>query len=60
MKKSTLLEKISSSVNITSEFRRSVLDNGIRIVSERIPYVKSVSLGVWVDVGSRDETEEGR
>ncbi len=58
MKKSTLLERTTSNINIISKFRRSVLDNGIRVVSERIPYVKSVSLGVWVDVGSRDETEE--
>lgn len=58
MKKSTLLEKASTNVNVASEFRRSVLDNGIRVVSERIPHVKSVSLGVWIDVGSRDEMEE--
>jgi len=35
--------------------RKSALDNGIRIVSESIPHVRSVSLGVWADVGSRDE-----
>ncbi len=38
--------------NITS------LSNGIRIVSEKIPYVKSVSIGVWVGNGSRCETKE--
>ncbi len=36
-------------------FRKEHLDNGIRVVAERIPSVKSVSLGIWVCVGSRDE-----
>jgi predicted Zn-dependent peptidase len=36
-------------------FRKSELDNGIRIVSERIPTVRSASVGLWVEVGSRDE-----
>ncbi len=30
--------------------------NGIRVVTERVPYVQSVSLGIWVDAGARDET----
>lgn len=34
------------------------LSNGIRVVSEAIPYVKSVSIGVWVGNGSRHETLE--
>jgi predicted Zn-dependent peptidase len=36
-------------------YKKTVLDNGIRIVSEKIPHVRSISLGVWADVGSRDE-----
>src|SRR5256885_16983976 len=42
-------------------FRKEVLDNGVRVVTERIPSMRSVSLGIWVDVGSRDEQpgEEG-
>jgi predicted Zn-dependent peptidase len=31
--------------------------NGIRVVTERVPYVQSVSLGIWVDTGGRDETD---
>ncbi|MBI5731461.1 MAG: insulinase family protein [Ignavibacteriales bacterium] len=34
------------------------LPNGIKIISEKINYVKSFSLGFWFNVGSRDETEE--
>ncbi len=36
----------------------TALSNGIRVVSEKIPYVKSVSIGVWVGNGSRCETKE--
>jgi predicted Zn-dependent peptidase len=36
-------------------YRKLVLDNGVRVVSERIPTLKSVTVGVWVNIGSRDE-----
>jgi predicted Zn-dependent peptidase len=36
-------------------YRKTILDNGIRIITEEIPYLKSVSIGVWVTTGSRDE-----
>ena len=38
-------------------YKKTVLENGIRVVTETIPYVHSVSIGVWAYVGSRDETE---
>lgn len=34
---------------------KTVFDNGLRIVSESIPHARTVSFGVWVDVGARDE-----
>ncbi len=36
-------------------YKKTILRNGLRIVSEQIPSVRSVALGVWVDVGSRNE-----
>jgi len=33
------------------------LDNGVRIVTEKIPGVRSVALGIWVGAGSRHENE---
>ncbi|MEW6616375.1 MAG: pitrilysin family protein [Thermodesulfobacteriota bacterium] len=36
-------------------YQKTTLDNGIRIVTEDVPYVNSVSIGVWVVLGSRDE-----
>jgi len=38
-------------------YRKSVLPNGIRVVSEAIPYVKSITLGIWVGTGSRSENQ---
>ena len=35
--------------------RKTVLDNGLRIITEAIPHLYSVSVGIWVDNGSRDE-----
>ncbi|MCD8390912.1 MAG: insulinase family protein [Firmicutes bacterium] len=34
------------------------LSNGIRVIAEKIDYLKSVSIGVWVGNGSRYETKE--
>lgn len=39
-------------------FQRELLANGVRVVTEEIPYVNSISIGIWVKVGSRYETEE--
>jgi predicted Zn-dependent peptidase len=36
--------------------RRTVLPGGLRVITEQVPGVRSVSFGVWVGVGSRDET----
>src|SRR5689334_1431083 len=36
--------------------RRTVLPNGLRVITEAVPAMRSVSFGVWVAVGSRDET----
>ena len=37
---------------------RDVLDNGLRLLTESIPHVRSVSLGVWLTRGSRHEGDE--
>ena len=34
---------------------KTILDNGIRVLSEEIDHVRSVSIGVWVEGGSRHE-----
>jgi predicted Zn-dependent peptidase len=39
-----------------STIRRTVLPGGLRVVTESMPTVRSVAFGIWVGVGSRDET----
>ena len=41
-----------------NSYNKTVLPNGIRIISENIPHVQSFSLGFWFDVGSRDENKK--
>ncbi|MCM3884847.1 pitrilysin family protein [Frankia sp. R82] len=36
--------------------RRTVLPGGLRVITEQVPGVRSAAIGVWVGVGSRDET----
>ena len=37
-------------------YQKTTLDNGLRILSESIPYMSSVSIGFFVGTGSRSET----
>ncbi|MGQ9688694.1 MAG: M16 family metallopeptidase [Desulfobaccales bacterium] len=36
-------------------YQKSVLPNGVRLLTEAMPHCHSVSLGLWLEVGSRDE-----
>ena len=38
--------------------RLTELDSGLRVVTEMVPAVRSIALGMWVGVGSRNETDE--
>ena len=56
----TKTKKMQDSLNQTwiesgSGYQKTVLDNGLRVITEEIPYLRSVSIGVWVATGSRDE-----
>lgn len=37
---------------------KTILPNGLRVITEEMPHVRSVAVGVWVDVGSRHESAE--
>ncbi len=41
----------------TETIQITTLPNGVRVVSESVTYVQSASVGLWVGVGSRDETD---
>ncbi len=42
------------------KYNKTVLPGGLRLVTEQVPAVKSVAVGVWVNVGSRDENDRER
>ena len=37
------------------DIKKTELDNGIRIVTDSMPHVRSVSIGIWIKAGSCDE-----
>lgn len=39
-------------------YRKLILDNGVRLVTERIPTLRSATVGLWVNTGSRDESPD--
>ena len=39
-------------------YQKEVLANGVRILTQQVSHVRSVALGIWVDVGSRDESDD--
>jgi predicted Zn-dependent peptidase len=40
----------------TRDIRTTTLPNGLLVLTERMPHLRSVAMGVWIDSGSRDET----
>ena len=42
---------------LPANIHKTVLPNGLRVVTESMPAVRSVSLGVWLNAGSRHETD---
>jgi predicted Zn-dependent peptidase len=42
---------------LPAEHRTTTLDSGLRVVTERVPGVRSVALGFWIGVGSADERD---
>jgi predicted Zn-dependent peptidase len=52
----TLLVEKDEAGRVLSRVRRTVLPGGLRVITEEMTGVRSASIGVWVGVGSRDET----
>lgn len=40
--------------------KKEILPNGLRILSESVPHVQSISIGVWISSGGRDEDDVNR
>jgi predicted Zn-dependent peptidase len=47
---------MASSVSNIRDISRTTFPNGIRIISETVPHVRSVSIGVWIGTGARRES----
>lgn len=50
------MKKTSSSLN--TDVQKTILPNGLQVVTEHVASVKSISAGIWVKTGSRNESEE--
>jgi predicted Zn-dependent peptidase len=42
---------------VVSRFKKTKLQNGLRVVSEHHPHARSIALGLWVLTGTRDEPQ---
>ena len=45
-------------VKETRNIRRHVLPNGLTVITEQMSHIRSVSVGIWLKTGSRDEDSE--
>ena len=51
-----LAEASAFSTPHTRDIRSTTLPNGLLVLTERMPHLRSVSMGVWLNSGARDET----
>ena len=55
------MESVAQKRPLLSEPRnihREVLSNGLLVLSEEMQHIRSVSIGIWMKTGSRDEAAE--
>src|SRR6266567_1501402 len=45
-------------VEETRNIRREVLPNGLTLITEEMQHIRSVSIGIWIKTGSRDESAQ--
>src|SRR5512133_2174542 len=50
--------RTESIVDEVRNIRREVLPNGLIVLTEEMPHLRSVSIGVWIKTGSRHEDAE--
>src|ERR1035438_7345219 len=49
---------MTPSSNPLRDIDMTTLANGVRVITESMPHVRSISVGIWVNSGSRHETAE--
>lgn len=45
-------------MNLPENVHKTILSNGVRVLTRQIPHVYSVSMGIWVQAGARDESAD--
>ena len=45
-------------IEANRDVQRTVLPNGLRVISEKMPHVRSASVGIWIGTGAREESRE--
>jgi predicted Zn-dependent peptidase len=58
MAATTLIDDIRLTPRVPRSIRKTVLPNGLTVLTESMPHLRSVSMGAWVGSGSRDEAPE--
>ena len=54
----TLTEETAVTSTSSRNIRKTVLPNGLLVLTESMPHLRSVSMGAWIGSGSRDEAPE--
>jgi predicted Zn-dependent peptidase len=54
----TLIDDFSVTKQASRNIRKTVLPNGLLVLTESMPHLRSVSMGAWIGSGSRDEAAE--
>src|SRR5207302_6493735 len=54
----TFLPKMTSPITPPRDIEMTTLSNGVRVITEAMSHVRSVSVGIWVGSGSRRETPD--
>ena len=57
-KKNRAPPMMAASALTIGEIERTVLGNGVRVITEAMPHVRSVAVGMWVGTGSRNEAPQ--
>src|SRR6476661_7745703 len=52
------IKAVETTMDEVRNIRREVLPNGLIILTEEMPHLRSVSIGVWIKTGSRHEDAE--
>jgi predicted Zn-dependent peptidase len=54
----TVIDDFSVTKHASRNIRKTVLPNGLLVLTESMPHLRSVSMGAWIGSGSRDEAAE--